>query len=64
MKYESEKNGISLKYVLKLLINKSLGSAAKHLRNDNLLHSTFIIHSAGERIFKMMNIWPSYRQNI
>jgi len=31
----------------------SQGSIAKHLRCDELLYSTFIIKSAGERIFKI-----------
>jgi len=39
-------NGLNLKY-------KSQSSIAKHLRNDELLHYTFIIQSAGERIFKI-----------
>jgi len=29
-----------------------MGSIAKHLTVDELLHYTFIIHSADERIFK------------
>jgi len=32
---------------------KSQGSAAKHLMCDELLYYTFIIQSAGERIFKI-----------
>jgi len=32
--------------------DKSQGSIAKHLRNDELLYYTFITQSAGERIFK------------
>jgi len=37
-----------------IVINdKSLGSIAKHLRNDKLLYYTFIAQSAGERIFKI-----------
>jgi len=36
-----------------IVINdKPRGSIAKHLRSDELLHYTFIIQSAGERIFK------------
>jgi len=31
--------------------DESQGSIAKHLRCDELLYYTFIIHSAGERIF-------------
>jgi len=35
-----------------IVINeKSQGSRAKHLRNDELIYYTFIIQSAGERIF-------------
>jgi len=33
--------------------DKSQGSIAKHLRCDELLYYTFIIQSAGERIFKI-----------
>ena len=37
-----------------IIINdKSLGSIAKHLRNDDLLYCTFITKSDGERIFKI-----------
>ena len=37
-----------------IVINdKSRGSIAKHLRYDELLYYTFIIQSAGERIFKI-----------
>jgi len=37
-----------------IVINdKSQGSIAKNLRCDELLYYTFIIHSAGERIFKI-----------
>jgi len=37
-----------------IVINdKSQGSRAKHLRNDELFYYTFIIQSAGERIFKV-----------
>jgi len=43
--------------------NKSQGSIAKHLRCDELLFYTFIIQSAGERIFSTGEIWRSYRQN-
>ena len=32
---------------------KSQSSTAKHLRNDELFHYTFIIQSAGERMFKI-----------
>jgi len=32
---------------------KSQGSIAKNLKCDELLYCTFIIHSAGERIFKI-----------
>jgi len=32
---------------------KSQGSIAKHLRNDELLYDTFITQSAGQRIFKI-----------
>jgi len=36
----------------RIAINDSQGSIAKNLRCDELLYYTFIIHSAGERIFK------------
>ena len=37
-----------------IVINdKSQGNIAKHLRNDELLYYTFVIQSAGERIFKI-----------
>ena len=35
---------------------KSQGSIAKHLRYDELLYYTFIIQSAGERIFKIEHL--------
>jgi len=39
---------------IRIAINdESQGSIAKHLRCDKLLYYTFIIHSAGERIFKI-----------
>jgi len=47
------------------LNDKPQGSIAKHLRCDELLYYTFrpINQSAGERFFKLVNIWRSYRQN-
>jgi len=33
--------------------DESSGSIAKNLKCDELLHYAFIIHSAGERIFKI-----------
>jgi len=39
---------------IRIAINdESQGSIAKNLRCDELLYCTFIIHSAGERIFKI-----------
>jgi len=35
------------------IIDESQRSIAKNLRRDELLYYTFIIHSAGERIFKI-----------
>ena len=35
-----------------MINDKSQGSIAKHLRNDELLYYTFVTQSAGERIFK------------
>jgi len=48
-----------------IVINdKSQGSIAKHLRNDDLSYYIFITQSAGERIFfKLVNICRNYRQN-
>jgi len=45
--------------------DKSEGSIGKYLRCDWLLDYTlqYIIQSADERIFEMVNIWRSYRQN-
>jgi len=41
-----------------IVINdKSQVSIAKHLRNDELLYYTFIIHSPGERTFKIGEHW-------
>jgi len=49
---------------IRVAINdESQGSIATNLRCDELLYYTFIIHSAGERIFNMVNIWQSYRQS-
>jgi len=61
VKYECRKNGIILKSIA--INDESQGSIAKNLRCDELLYYTFIIHSAGERIFKIVNIWRSYGQN-
>ena len=39
---------------IRIAINdESQGSIAKNFRCDELLYYTFIIHSAGERIFKI-----------
>ena len=39
---------------IRIAINdKSQGSIAKNLRCNEVLYYTFIIHSAGERIFKI-----------
>ena len=39
---------------IRIAINdESQGSIATNLRRDELLHYTFIIHSAGERTFKI-----------
>ena len=39
---------------IRITINdESQGSIAKNLRCDELLHYTFIIYSAGERMFKI-----------
>jgi len=39
---------------IRIAINdESQGSIAKNLKCDELLYYTFIIHSAGERIFKI-----------
>jgi len=36
-----------------VITEKSQGSIAKHFRSNELLYYTFIIQSAGERIFKI-----------
>ena len=47
-----------------IVINdKSQSTTAKHLTFDGLLHYKFTIQSAFDRIFKLVNIWRSYRQN-
>jgi len=43
--------------------DESQGSIAKNLKCDELLYYTFIIHSAGERIFKIGEHLANYRQN-
>ena len=49
---------------IRIAINdESQGSIAINLRCDELRYYTFIIHSAGERIFKIGEHWRSYRQN-
>ena len=51
MKYECKKWRQS---EIRIAINDELqGNIAKNLRCDKLLYYTFIIHSAGERIFKI-----------
>ena len=46
---------------IRIAINdESQGSIAKNVRCDELLYYTFIIHSAGERIFKIgehLKLW-------
>jgi len=39
--------------ILFAIIDESQGSIAKNFRCDELLYYTFIIHSAGERMFKI-----------
>ena len=41
--------------------DESQGSIAKNLKCDELLYYTFIIHSAGERIFKIGEHLPKLR---
>ena len=43
--------------------DESQGSITKNLRCDELLYYTFIIHSAGERIFKIGEHLEKLRQN-
>jgi len=51
VKYECKKRHHS---EIRIAINdESQSSIAKNLRSDELLYDTFIIHSAGERIFKI-----------
>ena len=47
-----QKNGIILRICI-AINDESQGSIAKNLRCDELLYYTFIIHYAGERIFKI-----------
>jgi len=47
-----------------IVINdKSQDSTAKRFSCDELLHYRFITEFAGKRIFNMVNIWRSYKQN-
>ena len=50
-----QKNGIILKYIIIAINDESQGSTAKNFFRDELLYyiGLFIIHSAGERIFKI-----------
>jgi len=49
---------------IRITINdESQGSIAKNLRCNELFCYTFIIHSAGERNLRLVNIWQSYGQN-
>jgi len=43
--------------------DESQGSIAKNFRCDELLNYTFIIHSAGERIFKIGEHLVKLREN-
>jgi len=53
VKYECHKKWSQSKICI-VINDKSQGSiATTHLRNDNLLYCTFIIQSAGKRIFKI-----------
>ena len=47
---------------IRIAINDD-GSIAKNLRCEELLYYTFIIHSAGERIFKIGEHLAKYGQN-
>jgi len=51
VKYECQKRHRS--EICIVINDKSQGSIAKNLRCDELLYYTFIIQSAGERIFKI-----------
>ena len=62
--YLMSKNGVNLKYALKLIeINdKSQGNVAKHVRNDDFYtHLSFNL--LVKEFLKLVNIWQSYRQN-
>ena len=52
VKYECHKKWSQSKICI-VINDKSQGSIAKHLRNDEFLYYTFITQSAGERIFKI-----------
>jgi len=46
-----------------IAINDDIGNIAEKLKCEELHNYTFIIHSAGERIFKIGEHWRSCRQN-
>jgi len=52
VKYECRKKW-HLSEIRIAISDEAQGSIAKNLRCDELLYYTFIIHSAGERIFKI-----------
>ena len=62
VKYECQKTGENLKYLL-WLIDKSQGSTAKHLSCDGLLYDKFISQFFEKKNLKSVNVWRSYRQN-
>jgi len=46
------------------IIDESQGNIAKNLRCDEyFFYCIFIIHSAGEKNLRLVNIWRNYRQN-
>jgi len=52
VKYESQKKWRQSE-ICTVINDKSQGSIAKHLRNDELLYYAFITQFAGQRIFKI-----------
>jgi len=49
--------------ICNVINDKSQGSLAKHLRNDELLYHTFVIQSAGERTVKIGEYLAKLRLN-
>ena len=57
VKYECQKNGIILKYII-AINDESQGSIAKNLKCDELSFTLLV-----KEFVRLVNIWRSYRQN-